>query len=81
MNAKLPYINFGKYMLSGKKTSGRCKATSNYLVSVDYKNRKVKYAIDVDYSGNCYTQVMSWNFACIPKVLDDYTIDTEVVER
>ncbi len=81
MNAKLPYINFGKYMLIGKKTSGTCRATSNYLVSVDYKNRKVKYTIGVDYSGNCRMKVMSWNFACIPKVLDYYTIDFEVVER
>ena len=78
MNAKLPYVDFNRYMLIGKKTSGQCSATYNYLVSVDYKNKKVKYTIDVDYSGNCYAQVMSWNFACIPKILDYYSITFEV---
>jgi hypothetical protein len=82
IHAKLPYVDFNRYMLIGKKTSGTtCKATSNYFVSVDYKNRNVKYTIDLDYSGNCSMKVMSWNFACIPKVLDYYTIHFEVVER
>lgn len=81
MTAPLPHFNFGKYIIVGKKTSGMCRNTSNYLVSVDYKNRKLKYTIDVEYSGNCYSKVMSWNFACIPKVFDYYSIDIEAVER
>lgn len=77
-NAKIPYIDFSRYILIGKRTSGTCRASYNYSVSIDTKSRKIKYTIDVDYTGSCRVMVSSWNWACIPKYLDYDSIHFEV---
>jgi len=74
--AKLPIIDFSKHSLLSLKTNGGgCSATYQRKVLKDLKNRKIIYEISVDYEGACEMLLGSRNWAIVPKITDNYTVD------
>lgn len=74
--AMLPMIDFSKYSLLSKRTNGGgCSAIYQRKVLKDTKNRKIIYEIWVEYEGTCEMLLGSRNWAIIPKISDNYTVD------
>lgn len=74
--AKLPYIDFNKYSLLGKRTNGGgCSAKYDRKILKDIENKKIIYQISVVYEGNCKMLLGSMNWAYIPKLPNDYKVE------
>jgi hypothetical protein len=77
--ATLPTIDFTKYSLLGKKTSGGgCSATYNRLILQDNNEKKLIYKITVQYKGSCSMLLASWNWVIIPKLEKGYSVEFQV---
>jgi len=77
--AVLPYIDFNKYILIGKFTDGGgCEAKYKRQIIDDKKNKKIIYNIRVEYFGTCYMYIVNMNWARIPRIPNDYTIEFQV---
>jgi hypothetical protein len=74
--ANLPNIDFTKYSLLTKSTNGGgCSASYKRKILKDTVNRKIIYQISVDYEGACDMLLGSRNWAIIPKIPDNYTVE------
>ncbi len=74
--AKLPNIDFTKYTLLTKSTNGGgCSATYHRKVLKDTKNRKIIYEILVNSESTCEMLLGSRNWAIIPKIPNNYSVD------
>lgn len=74
--AQLPLIDFFNYTLLSIKTSGSgCSATYVRKILINQKNKELIYEISVNYTGACEMIVGSRNWAIIPKISDNYTVD------
>lgn len=77
--ADLPMIDFNKYSLIGKYTSGGgCSVSYTRQVFRDEKNKKYIYEISAEYSGTCRMLIININWALIPKIPKGYTIEFRV---
>ena len=73
--ASLPIIDFSKYTLLGKLTQGGgCSANYDREVIRDNENKEIRYSIAVEYVGACYMFIQNWNWACVPKFPNDYSV-------
>ena len=80
--AELSPVNFSKYILIGKRTSGGgCSADFSRRIFIDTGSKTVKYQISIRYSGNCAMLISSWNWAFIPKPSDDYNFEFVVTQK
>jgi len=80
--AKLSSIDFKKYTLIGKKTSGGgCSVNYQRKIFDDKVNKIIKYKISAIYSGYCAMLISSWNWAFIPKLSDDYMVEFQITEQ
>lgn len=80
--AELTPVNFSKYILIGKRTSGGgCSADFSRRVFIDTGYKTVKYQISIRYYGNCAMLISSWNWAFIPRPSDDYNFDFVVIQN
>jgi len=77
--AQLPFINFNKYSLLGKRTTGGgCSAKYERKIIKDLENEKIIYQISVIYEGDCYMLISSMNWVFIPKLSPDYKVEFEL---
>jgi len=77
--ANLPDINFTKYFLVGKFTSGGgCSVKYDRQVTVEEENNKLIYKIDADYFGLCYMLIVDMNWVLIPKKYCNFTIEFQI---
>lgn len=77
--ATLPDIDFNKYFLVGKFTSGGgCSVEYDRQVTADEENNKLIYKIDADYTGLCSMLIVDMNWVLIPKKYCNYTIEFQV---
>lgn len=73
--ARLTEIDFNKYTLMSKITSGGgCSATYVRKILKDTENKKIIYLISVDYEGDCMMAIGSRNWAYVPKIPDEYDV-------
>ncbi len=61
-------IDFSKFTILGNYASGGCYATFIRTVSIDEKNKKYTYLIDVNNCGLCSRAVISYNWVLVPKL-------------
>ncbi len=74
--ANLPNIDFSKHSLLTKSTNGGgCSATYQRKVLKDTENKKIIYQILVDYEGTCEMLLGSRNWAIMPKISNNYTVE------
>jgi len=77
--ATLPIIDFTKYSLLGKHTSGGgCSATYHRQILQDNNGKKLIYRIIVHYEGTCSMNLASWNWVIIPKLENGYSVEFDV---
>jgi hypothetical protein len=77
--ATLPSIDFTRYFLIGKHTEGGgCSANYNRQVIIDKENKKITYYIKVTYTGSCFLYFRNMNWALVPRVGNDYTLEFKV---
>lgn len=78
---KLPFIDFSKYILLSKWSSGGgCKTDYKYKVTLDSLNKEIVYTVSVKYEGACEKFTISNNFVLVPVVPDDYRITCRLIE-
>ncbi len=78
---QLPTIDFERYTLIGKHTSGGgCSVKYSRRIFDDKAKNLIMYKISAKYSGNCSMGLVSWNWALIPKIPDYYIVVFEVKE-
>ena len=74
--ARLPEIDFSKWMLIGKTTSGGgCSDEYKRKVYLDNENKKIIYDIRVRYRGLCKMLIMNYNFVLIPAQTSEYKVE------
>jgi len=79
--ASLPIIDFTKYDLISKITRGGCcRDKYKRKVMSDPKLKKITYVIDVEYEGKCEMLCGNFNWAKIPKIPEDYSLEFVVIE-
>jgi hypothetical protein len=79
--AVLPYIDFDKYSLIGKYTEGGgCDVNYERQIIDDKKHNKIVYTINIEYFGNCAMLIFNMNWALIPKLKKNYTVEFKVEE-
>jgi len=79
-NTIITPIDFSKYILIGKYTiGGGCSVTYKRQIIDDEENKKITYQITTTYSGTCYKSFFSFNWALIPKIPDEYTLEFQVI--
>ena len=77
--AILPVIDFNKYSLLGRNTSGGgCGATYDRQILKDIDDKKIIYKINVQYEGSCYILIENWNWVYIPKLEKGYSVEFQV---
>jgi hypothetical protein len=75
----LPEVNFNNYSILGVVTTGGgCGAIYERKVYKDTGEKKIIYKIKVDYKGNCFIYLQSWNWVFIPKLPKGYSVDFQV---
>lgn len=80
--ATVPDINFDKYTLVGKFTSGGgCDVEYKRNVFEDVNNKNIIYEIKINYTGLCEMLITSMNWALIPRIPDNYSVEFKVRER
>jgi hypothetical protein len=80
--ANLPPINFNKYTLLGKYTSGSgCSAYYERSIIKYPVDKTYIYTISVKYSGLCEMLIGSWNWALVPRIPYNYKITFKVNEK
>ncbi len=80
--ASLPYVDFSKYTLLAKYSSGGgCEVDFNRKVVFDSVQKKVVYYIDIRYEGYCEQLAFSGNFVLVPKMPDDYAVEIKLTEK
>lgn len=77
-SVRLPYIDFSRYILVGKRTEDG-SLNHSYSVMADYKNRKIVYTI-TEIPDNYRIKVLriGWHLALIPKLNNIYSIEIKV---
>ena len=79
--AKLPNIDFNKYSLIGKYTSGGgCDVVYEREVFEYRMKNKIVYKIKVEYIDGCYMLITSMNWALIPRLKRNYDVEFIVEE-
>lgn len=77
--ATLPIIDFTRYTLLGKYTSGAgCSATYDRQILKDDNRKKLIYRIIVQYEGYCKMNLASFNWVIIPKLENGYSVEFDV---
>ncbi len=80
--ASLPFVDFSKYTLLAKYSSGGgCEVDSNRKVVFDSMQKKVVYYIDIRYEGYCEQLAFSGNFVLVPKIPNDYAVEIKLTEK
>jgi hypothetical protein len=80
--AKLPEIDFEKYSLIGKYTSGGgCSVTKSYNLEIDTLNYKYIYSIHLIYEGACDMYIMDMNWALVPAIPDYYQVEFRILSE
>lgn len=75
-NYNFPEINFDEQSLIGIYTSGTgCEITFDRLLNIDNQERIITYTIIIRSCGNCEKLGYSMNWAVIPKIEDEYSIN------
>jgi len=78
-SADITIIDFNKYSLIGKYTSGGgCSSQYERQILDDKVNKKLIYKIKVQYSGDCELYFFNMNWALIPKLENGYKIEFQV---
>ncbi|MBN2487198.1 MAG: hypothetical protein JXB34_14585 [Bacteroidales bacterium] len=73
--ATLPEIDFRKYSLIGKYTSGSgCSVTKAYSLHADTINKTYVYSIHRHYEGTCEMIHSDMNWALVPAIPQDYRV-------
>lgn len=75
----LPYIDFDKHILICKFTgAGGCDANYDRQIVNDKKKNKIIYAITVEYPGTCKMYIVNMNWALVPKIDNNLTVEFKV---
>jgi hypothetical protein len=80
--ASLPYVDFSKYTLLAKYSSGGgCRVDYSRKVVFDSVQKKVVYYIDIEYEGYCEQLAFGGNFVLVPKIPDNYAVEIRLTEE
>jgi hypothetical protein len=67
-------IDFFRYTLLGRYTSGGCHVNFDRNISRDVARKQLFYEIKVQQCGTCETHNESMNWVLVPKISDDYKV-------
>jgi hypothetical protein len=77
----LPTIDFSQFSLIGIATDAQCSATYDRKEFIDIENKKCVYSIIVNQNGLCKLLVQSMNWAIVPKIPNDYTVEFRTIKK
>lgn len=73
-NENIENIDFKKYTVLGKYTTGQCKVTFERNVTKNDLIKQIEYKIKVHQCGNCKENLEDMNWVLVPKIPDSYKI-------